>query len=85
MNDEMLDDLRFDNKIKVMPDRDLLEFVAVQVHEISLVCPTHSDRLTQLESSSKKIAGNAGALGGGIAAGFGAILIFILKRLGVDI
>lgn len=85
MNDEMLDDLSFDCKIKEMPDRDLLEFVATRVHEISLVCPTHSDRLERLENNNRKIAGNAGALGGGIATGIGALLIFILKRLGVDI
>ncbi len=85
-------ELDFEEKIKRMSDRELSEFNSRQIYERCQLCKVHTlqiasheDIINRLELRGKKDLGTAGSIGGGITFAIGAIIIIILKKLGIEI
>ncbi len=68
----ILNELEFEQHIKKLKNRELLEFVARQQYDTSLICPVHTDKIKKLENRNKKVfasTGGAGAIVGGFIMG----------------
>jgi hypothetical protein len=90
-NKNMIDDLDFTHKIRSMPDRELLEFTALQVYDVNQRCPKHDARIAALEDSGagkdheKRISKlesqpkTVGALSGGITGGLVGIIFALIE------
>ncbi len=81
MGNGMNYDLDFEKRIKDMPDRQLLEFVARQTLEVVGRCKEYDTDIALLKSGDRKTAG----IVGGITASITSIIIgvinyFISKR-----
>ena len=68
MANGMLQDIEFEKRIKAMPDRELLEFVARQTAEVCQKVEGHEKRLKKLEQDNRKLSGIIGGVSGLIAA-----------------
>jgi len=69
---KILNELEFEQHISKLDDRGLIEFVARQQYDMSILCPIHSDKIKKLESRSRKqigASGGAGAVSGGLVMG----------------
>jgi hypothetical protein len=64
-----LNDLAFEQQIKDMSDRQLLEFTARQTYDVSILATTNAKKISTLEHRDKKFAGAMGGIGGAIGAG----------------
>ncbi len=80
MPNEMLNELDFQNHLKDMGDRDLLEFVARQTYETNLRCPKHDQRITDLEVKTKGISALSGAISGGFISAIIAIIEYFRMK-----
>ena len=81
MSDEMLDDLEFEDKVRGLEDRELMEFIARQTFSMTRTCGRHAKRLETLElqrgPGARMIAGIGAAVGGTIAGLiYGLVAIF---------
>lgn len=82
MPDGMLNEAEFENEMKEMSDRQLIEFTARQVFGIHTNCKKEDIRIKALESRDKKtfgLSGGAGAVFGGIMV---AIIDYFTKKSG---
>jgi len=69
---ELVNELEFEQHIKNLNDRELIEFVARQQYDTSKLCPVHDRRLRDLEKRGRKetgITGGAGAVFGAFVMG----------------
>jgi len=73
----VVNELEFEERIKALPDRELLEFVARQNYETSIKCPIQDRRITSLERGSRKTSGITGGATGGIIAAIVAIISYL--------
>jgi hypothetical protein len=79
----MLNDLDFNQKIKAMKDRELLEFMAVQVWETCQRCAEHDARIKALEVSesyAKKLVAIISAIASVITSATVSIIGFLIGR-----
>ncbi len=70
------EELEFKQRIKMMADRDLLEFAVDKLYDLSLRCPKEDERITALEGQNKKMFGITGGISGVIGAGIVAAINF---------
>ena len=75
MNNEFIDDLEVEQRIKEMNDRQLMEFTARQCYDIISVASKHGKRITVLERRGNKIMG----IVGGIGTFVGAVIITVFN------
>jgi len=61
--DEILDDLEFEEKIRALPDRELIEFNARQLFLLRKDYQSVQNRLKRLENRDRKFYGIIGATG----------------------
>ena len=83
MVDRLNDQLEFEENIRKMDDRELLEFTARQVYSVRELCPLHEKRLKVLEDidkHDKRRLSLSGSVGGLIAGGVVALLDYFSKR-----
>lgn len=84
MND-MIDELTFKEKIKTLSDREISEFTALQLYDMCKLCSDHTIKIQRLEDRDHKQFGVAGGIGGAIVAIVGAVIVTVLRQLGVDV
>lgn len=77
---EFISDLEFESRIKDMNDRQLQEFTARQVYDITTVVAKHDKRITAVERKSNKIVGTAAAIGTGIGAAVIALVSYLTGK-----
>jgi len=77
---ELINELDYRQRIKIMPDRQLLEFTAMQVYETSLIVQAHDKRIYKLESRDRKTFGFTGGLGACLGAAVAVIIDFFARR-----
>ncbi len=70
---DVIQDLDFEERIKKMSERDLLEFTARQTYELNTLCDRHNSRLKKLEDNSKRNT----ATSTGVSAGMGSIVAIL--------
>ena len=75
MPDNILDEMEFDKRLKEMPDRQLLEFVAHQTYEVCRDVTLQEQRITSLENVNKRAFG----ITGGISAILGGAIIAVIN------
>ena len=75
MPDNMLDEMEFEKRLKEMPDRQLLEFVAHQTYEVCRDVTFQEKRIMALENINKKYFG----ITGGISAIIGGAIIAVIN------
>lgn len=70
-DEQMINDLEFEQQISEMHDHDLLVFMARHCHQTDRRCTMHEQRLSKLEKERglgpKIIAGIGAAVGGAVA------------------
>ena len=71
---EFLNDLEFEEYIKEMTSRKLLEFNSRQIYDVCAVVARHEKRITSVEKKSNRIIGTAGMIGTGIGASVVAVI-----------
>ena len=77
---KILNELEFEQHIAKLNNRGLIEFVARQQYDMSLLCPVHSRDIERLKKRSRKEIGASGGIGvviGGVLLG---IVDFFLRR-----
>ncbi len=81
-NNEMLDDLEFENQINAMGDDQpaLIKFVARQQFTTSKILVKHDRRIAKVERANKKAFGLVGAASAILATAITATLDFIIRR-----
>ena len=79
-NKEFLGDFEIERHIKMMNDRDLLEFTARQVYDVCGIVNKHGLRLHSLEVRGNKITGIAGGIGTMIGAAVVAVINWFVDR-----
>jgi len=72
---EFLNDLELEREIKGMSDRQLSEFTARQVYDISILSTDNRDRIRTLEKRGRKYYG----ISGGIGATITGIVIGVIE------
>ncbi|KKM76873.1 hypothetical protein LCGC14_1375710 [marine sediment metagenome] len=77
---EFLNDLEFEEYIKEMTSRKLLEFNSRQIYDICAVVAQHEKRLITVEKKSNRIVGGAAAIGTGIGALVIAVVSYFTGR-----
>ncbi len=81
-DNEMLDDLEFENQITALGDDQpaLIKFVARQQFDASKVLVKHDKRIKKLEGQNKKVFGVVGGAGAILASAIVATLDYIFRR-----
>ncbi len=79
-NNEINQELNFEQNIADMKDRDLLEFVARQNYETCLRCAKHDLRISSLENESRKISSISGGISGTITAVIVGVISYFTNR-----
>lgn len=79
-NKFVLDKIEFEKQIAEMPEKELLKFTARLVYDLNTCFYNHNKRITELESTNKKMFGISGGIGGGIALGIQALINYIFNR-----
>lgn len=74
-NDNMLNDLDFEKRIKELDDRGLQEFTARQVYEVRKDVSSNTKRIVSLEHKNKKVF----AITGGLGSIFGGAIIAVIN------
>ena len=64
----MLHDMELEKRIKAMPERELLEFMARQMAEVCQKVEGHEKRLKKVEQDNKRLSGIIGGISGLITA-----------------
>jgi len=79
---EMLDDLEFENQINAMGDDQpaLIKFVARQQFSTSKVLVNYGNRIKSLEGKNKKVMGFVGGASAVFATAITATLDYFLRR-----
>ena len=78
--DELLNEMDFKDRIRVMPDRQLSEFTAELVYENRIVSDDHEKRIKGLENQRRRTIGVTGGVSGIIGASFIAVIDYLLRR-----
>ena len=78
----MLNDMEFEQKIHQMGDRELLEFTARQMYDVSLLAADSRKRIDTLEKRDRKAFSVTGGLGAFFGAAVAAITDFLIRRGG---
>ena len=68
MANNILNDLNFEEKIKKLDDRPLLEFIARQTYEITGKCRSYDKDITLLKNGDRKVSSILGGISGTITA-----------------
>lgn len=76
----MLNGMEFQQRMKSMKDRELLEFTANQVYETCLRCESHESRLKMLEARDHKTFGIVSALAAGLGYGIAVAVNMFVKK-----
>lgn len=78
---EMIDEMDFKQRMKLLGDRELSEFIAEQVWEKNALCQDHDKRLCSQDERiiSLEGAGKRGALSGGVTGGIVGTVIALLE------
>lgn len=71
-----LNDMEFEQHIKNLSDRELLEFTARQTYDVSIVAGSNKKRIGKLEGQSNK---RSGVIGGG-GAMIGAAIVAVINH-----
>jgi len=79
-NKSFLNDFELERHIKLMGDRDLLEFTARQAYDTCKLVAKHEKRIVALETRSNRITGIAGGIGTMIGAAILAMLNWFVNR-----
>ena len=74
-NRKFLNDLEFEDHLKDMSDRDVLEFTARQTYNVCQLASSNERRINILERRGNKFIGIVGAVG----AFVGAIIIAVIN------
>ena len=76
----VLNDLEFENQIRDMNDRQLLEFTARQSYEITIFAHDTEKRVKNLEGKGKKTTAITGGAGSLIGAAIIAVINYFTTR-----
>jgi len=76
----MLNRIEFDEHIKKMTNRDLLEFIAWQTYDVVILADNNKNRITKMESRNKKFMGFVGAGGSLVGAALVTVIDFFMQR-----
>ena len=76
----LINELDYRQRIQDLPDRQLLEFTALQVYETTIIIHNHDKRIGKLESRNRKTFGYVGGIGGVIGAIFAGALDFFIRK-----
>ena len=76
----ILSELEFEQHISRLDDRGLIEFVARQQYQMSLVCPVHEERLIKVEKRTRKWFGISGGSGAAIGVFVTAMIDYFTRR-----
>lgn len=76
----LLNDIEFEQAIKEMDDRQLLEFTARQTYSISNTVAGHDKRIKSLEGQSNRRSGFIGGAGAIIGAAVSSIVDYLVRR-----
>ncbi len=79
-NNNINEELEFEQHIAGLNDRELIESVARQTYDLKKTCPVHSRRIEALESRTKKEMGVSGGIGVGIGAVIAGVIEWFIKR-----
>jgi len=74
MANEVLNELEFEQRMKSLKDRELLEFVARQSYETSMTCADFNQRIGDIETGNRK----SSSISGGITGTITAVIIGII-------
>ena len=77
---KILNELEFEQHIAKLDDRGLIEFVARQQYDMSIICPIHADKIKKLETRRKKELGASGGFGAFIGAAIVGVLDYFIRR-----
>ena len=75
-----LNDMEFEQHIKNLSDRELLEFTARQTYDVSILAASNKKRVGKLESQSNKRSGVRGGGGAMIGAAVVAVIDYFVRR-----
>ena len=76
---EILNEMEFRQRIKAMPDRELLEFAAGEMWETCQRVDIDSKRIKTLEDRDTKTFGISGGIGGAIGGGIAALVSYLTR------
>jgi len=77
---EIINELDYRQRIKIMGDRELSEFTAFQVYETCIIVQNHGKRIEKMESRDRKTFGYVGGIGGLIGAIIAGTIDFFIRR-----
>jgi len=80
MSNEFISDLELEQHIKTLGDRELMEFMARQVYDVSGVVTKHGKRISALEGRGKKETGLTGGIGAVIGGAAVAVINYFTGR-----
>jgi len=75
-----LNDMEFEQYIKELSDRDLLEFTSRQTYDIFILSGDNKKRIGKLEAQSNKRSGIIGGGGAMIGAAVAAVIDYFVRR-----
>lgn len=79
-SNEFISDMQLEERLQAMNDRQLLEFTARQVYDVTGVVGKHDKRIKVLEGRGKKETGITGGLGAVVGAAVVAVVNYFTGR-----
>lgn len=76
----LINEMDYQERIKIMPDRQLSEFTATKVYETLVIVQNNVKRISKLESKDRKTFGLTGGIGGVIGAAIAVFVEFFIRR-----
>ncbi len=77
---QVISDIEYEQHIKYMDDRQLLEFTARQVYDLCVKVSEDRKRIDALEKHDQKAFGTAGGIGAVIGAAIATVIDYFIRR-----